>query len=205
MNRRTLLGAVGGTLTVGLAGCTGLGSASEKPRDDSGTPDDDPTETPESNAGETEKEDDNDDEGDDGDERPTTVHDSLVLPGKAGDDAEIRPHGVRLLNDVDRERAIGLTLAPADDERPLREVTASFDVPAGDAVEVELQRPATYSVSVRVEGTTVTEFDIDETWFDCNSSSTIVTLGADGAVDRTELSTLIACSQSTVEKPGDSE
>lgn len=198
MHRRSLLGVLAGTLTAGFAGCTGLGNASEKPRADSATPTD-PVETDENGREST-------DDGNSDDDQPTTDHDSLVVPGKAGDDnAEIQPHTVRIHNTIDVCRDIGLVLVPNDSERPLGEVSARFNIPAGDAVDVELQRPATYTVTVTVEGTIVTEFTLDSSWFDCNSSTTNVELGANGAVDRTETTTLLACTDVTVEKPDDSE
>ena len=204
MDRRNLLEALTGTLAVGLTGCSALEGTNKTLNSSPGTPTGEPTNSQQARLNTNERKETSDGESNDG--RPATIHDSLVIPGKAGDDStEIQPHTVRLYNEIDGERAIGLTLVPQDGDGPLGTVSASFDVAAGEGVGVELQHPATYSITVTVAGTIVTQFDLNDSWFDCNNSATNIELGAHGDVDRTEITTFLDCTNATVEKPDDSE
>ncbi|MFC7133659.1 MULTISPECIES: hypothetical protein [Salinibaculum] len=195
MKRRTLLGGLGAALGTGLAGCTGFGAAdADAPTDDTETPSDSRGSTPE-------RTDDTPVDTGTPSERPVTVHETLTVPGEAGGaSADVRPHHLRLYNDVDTDRAVTFSVSPSGNG-VLRSVSGSYEVPARHAVSIELQQPATYSVAVSVDGDLVTTFELDESWFDCNSSATLVRLGPDGTVERTERSTLLACTDATVEGP----
>lgn len=196
MERRTLLGGIGLTLGTGLAGCTGLGTAAE---DD--TPTDSPgSATPTGQAGSDSGEGTDRNGGDASDSQPadgpTRVSETVVVPWQETPEEDVQPHDLRLWNAVERDRTVTATVRPPDSV--LTTLTTSHTVPAGEAVAIELRQPATYAVSVDVDGQHVTSFEIGESWFDCNSSVTTVELGADGATDRTDFSTLLACTDSTV-------
>lgn len=204
MKRRTLLGGIGVTLGTGLAGCTGFGRADDTtPTDASGTQT--PTETPTASArqhGDGKRDDAADGSGPaDG---PTEIAETVVVPWRDTPKEDVRPHDLRFWNAVDRQRAVTVTVSPVAPD-VLTGLTTSHHVPASEAVAVELRQPATYRVSVQIDGSQVTTFELGENWFDCNNSATVVELGADGAVDRTEVSTLLACTDATVEKPTESD
>jgi hypothetical protein len=197
VRRRTLLAGLGTTLATGLTGCAALGSATES------TPTDTPTPPPDASRNEAGANGGSDDTGQ-SESRPQAVHETVVLPWTDTPTESTQPHDLRFWNAVDGRRELTVTVSPQESST-LTGVTTTHRVPAHEAVAVELRQPATYTVSVQVGGTQVTAFELAEDWFDCNASSTLVELGPDGAVDRTETSTLVACVDATVETPTDGE
>lgn len=195
MKRRTLLGGLGTTLATGVAGCAGFGSADGSTQTDTPTT---PSDESRDGAGDTAGSDDTDQS----ESRPQTIHETAVLPWTDTPRESTRPHDLRAWNAVDGRREVAVTVSP-EESSTLTRLTTSHRVPANEAVAVELRQPATYVVSVQVEGTQVTAFELAEDWFDCNASSTLVELGPDGVVDRTETTTLLACTGATVETPTD--
>ena len=199
MKRRTQLGGIGVTLGTGLAGCTGFGRADDAtPTDDGGTQT--PTAQSQQHGDGTR---DGEDDGSAPTDGPTETTETVVVPWQEEPEADVRPHDLRFWNAVDRQRAVTVTVSPVESD-VLTGLTTSHHVPANQAVAIELRQPATYRVRVQVDGAQVTTFELGENWFDCNNSATVVELGADGAVDRTEVSTLLACSDATVETPTES-
>ena len=77
--------------------------------------------------------------------------------------------------------------------------------PAGGRLNVRLVEPAHYEVFVSVPETgQETEFVVDRRWFDCNYSSHNVTVPPSGAVEVTEVSTMMGCMTPKDEStPGD--
>jgi hypothetical protein len=184
------------TLRTGLAGCTGFGRAdATPPTEDGGTQT--PTETARQH-GEGKR--DSVDEGSPPADGPTETTETVVVPWQEPSKEDVRPHDLRVWNTVDRQRAVTVTVSPVEPD-VLTGLTTSHHVPTNEAVAVELRQPATYRVSVQVDGVQVTTFELGEDWFDCNNSATVVELGADGAVDRAEVSTPLACDDATVETP----
>lgn len=191
MNRRTLLGGIGVSLAAGVAGCSGLGRADdETPTETAKTHTPPPADNPNADTG-----------GDaSAPDRPAQIHETVIVPQREAVPERISPHDLRLWNAVDSQRAVTATVT-SDSSELLAELTTAHHVPAHEAVAIELRRPATYAVSVQIDGTPVGTLEIGNEWFDCNASATTVELGTDGIVDRRETSTLVACVDATVETP----
>lgn len=100
-----------------------------------------------------------------------------------------RPHTVRVWNGADSQRSLGLTLR-ADGETV---VDRTIQFPADGWVRLPLGEPAAYELAIAVEGEAAGTVSIDRTRFDCNGSWTSVAVNAEGAVDSTTGSTMMAC------------
>ena len=194
MKRRTVIGGLGATLGAGLAGCTGFGSAAE-PTDSGETAT--PTETVSQHDDATPGGDGTAQSETDG---PAVVRETVVVSWEGTPEDNIRPHDLRFWNVADRRRELTVTVSP-DDPETLTGLTTSHHVPSNEAVAIELRQPATYGVTVQVDGTQVTTFELGENWFDCNNSFTRIEIAADDSVDRTEVSTMLACTDATVSGP----
>lgn len=196
MNRRTLLQRTGGLATLaGLAGC--LGSAGDSdPADREGD------RTDETTRGTT--------TGDSTTDEPTTTerrfsgvrsdHDEPFRTISVGSRDAVafpennRPRGIRVWNAADEAREIDLQISRG--AKILVDRTVEF---AADAyLEVTLNEPADYGVSVGLADGNSTTFGIERTQFDCNSAGTDVGVMSDGRVETMSMSTAMGCPAPTV-------
>jgi hypothetical protein len=107
-----------------------------------------------------------------------------------------RPHTVRVWNDSDSSRTIGLRLVrDGDDESAL--VDQAVEFPPDGYLILDLLEPADYSLAVRPDEETGAEggetIEIPRSQFDCNDSQTDVAVTADGAVKSVTITTEIGC------------
>jgi len=206
MKRRQLLASVGSLGALSAAGCVGNDTADAGPDDREGDRTDDPSDDTtddgtDSTTDTTDGDDGSDDttDGDDGsndttDDGSRVSDDEPVETIPVGDREGVPfpdnngPHGVTVVNDADA-RDLRVVL-DRDGERVLDRV---FELPAGRRVALTLNEPSEYEVGVGVDGRLVGTVAVERSRFDCNGSSTEVTVDADGQVDSTTVSTLVAC------------
>ncbi|MFC4357846.1 hypothetical protein ACFO0N_07780 [Halobium salinum] len=97
------------------------------------------------------------------------------------------PHSLWVVNATDRPRDVSFRLSTRGE--PVVERTATF--PSGGRAFLELRAPASYEVAVESAGNALREA-IDESWFDCNRSSSTVAVGPDD-VEMESVSTMLEC------------
>jgi|APHM01.1.fsa_nt_gi hypothetical protein len=190
MRRRDLLAVVGTAGALSAAGCVGYETT------DAGVDGDDSNQ-------------DTDDGRDgDGTTQPDTVGDDtgagdgVVSPDgepveriPIGDRDGVpfpdnnRPHGVSVVNDAADARNLRVLL-DRDGERVLDRVV---EVPAGQSVALTLNQPGGHDLGVGVDGRLVDRVTIQRDLFDCNDSTTTVTVDEQGGVTSTTISTEVAC------------
>lgn len=107
-----------------------------------------------------------------------------------------RPHGITLWNRVDRERTI--RVAYTDGATEEAEVLGSVAVPGGHAIEIALQVPTRYALSVFVDDESFGTVAVGREWFDCNTSGGSYALGKTDLVDYGTTTTLVACADPRV-------
>ncbi len=184
MRRRDLLAAVGTAGALSVAGCVGYETT------DAGVdgPDDGDADQPDD-----ERSDAADGQGDGDGERlggsapveTVAIGDREGVPFPDNN----RPHGVRVANDAAGARELRVVVA-RDGDQVLDRV---FDVPGGDTVALTLNQPAGHEVAVGAGGRLLDTVTVPRSRFDCNGSTTEVTVDGDGEVTSTTISTLVAC------------
>ncbi|MFQ3293832.1 MAG: hypothetical protein ACI8VE_000898 [Natrialbaceae archaeon] len=102
-----------------------------------------------------------------------------------------RPHEVAILNELDRERELRISIEGATDTDP--EVTHTCTFPDGGWVLFRLNVPSRYEVTLRASGTTLGSVTVDRPWFDCNGSRSRVGITDDAITDYDERTTMMAC------------
>lgn len=185
MNRRAFLQRSGGlTMLTGMAGC--LGSAGN----DSGPADRDGNRTDETTIG--------DSSTTDSQNRFSGVrsdHDEpfRTIPIGSRDDVSFpnnnRPRGVRVWNAADEARKIDLQISRNAEIA----VDRSIEFAADAYLEVTLNEPADYRISVGLTAEKATTFEIERASFDCNSAGTDAGVVADGRVETMSMSTAMGC------------
>ena len=178
MRRRDLLAAVGAAGTLSVAGCVGF----DGPDDDTES-DDASDRTDSDDRGDTGDGDDIQADAEPIETVPVGDRDGVPFPDNNG------PHGVQVVNDADETRELRVVVNRAG-ERLLDRI---FDVPAGRRVELVLNEPDRYEVAVGVDGRLGDTVGVSRSRFDCNDSSTEVSVDGDGEVASTTVSTLVAC------------
>lgn len=212
MQRRTLLRSLGAAgLGAGLAGCLSSGSPGgdgdttvpSDPDTPSSTPTDRHTDTRPADErttgdGTTSPSDE------DGTATPEQIDESWdpaaeepfeVVEIGARDDVAFpdsnRPHGVVVLNELDRERELRVSIDDGTTDEVEFDRTYAF--PAGGFALFRLNVPGRYAVAFGASGTTLGSVTIDREWFDCNSSQSRFGLSRDDVTDYGEQSTAMAC------------
>jgi len=182
MKRRDLLATVGSVGALSVAGCVGYDTAAADPEDDRT----DDTTDPGDGDGRS-------DGGDGTGSAPAQEEPVATVP--VGDREGVpfpdnnRPHGLRVVNDAADARELRVVL-DRDGERVLDRV---FDVPAGRTVALTLNEPSEYEIAVGAGGRLFDTVTVPRSRFDCNGSTTEVTVAGDGEVASTTISTLVAC------------
>lgn len=119
--------------------------------------------------------------------------------GALSDDGDPKPHGVTVTNPTEDTWTGRLVIRR--DGKSLLDGLYTLEPEA--TVSVTLTEAGDYrgTASIPSTGTSAT-FDIGQEQFDCNHSSTNVTIGPDGALDATTVSTLMACRTGTANGNG---
>ncbi|NEU57489.1 hypothetical protein [Halorussus sp. MSC15.2] len=198
MNRRELLGAVGAGAT-GVAGL--LGTRARSAGEDAGTITTGTTTTSAEEDGFTGI--------DSSADRPFAT---ITVGSREGvqNPENNRPHVVRVWNDSQQARTVGLRLVRDDADAPVLDRRVEF--PADGFLTVRLLEPADYALTVRPGGgggspgetptatrTTAAAASVGETvripraQFDCNRSRTDVAVTADGQVESGTATTEAGC------------
>jgi hypothetical protein len=187
MKRRTLLGAVAGSLgAASLAGCLGGGDGTGGP--DSGT--DTPTDTPEPTT-------------DPPTTTPSTGDDFRFEPGsdepfdriERGDRSAVvfpdnnRPQDVKVWNDTDDQLEISLVVTRDQETVLSRRIT----FPPDGFLTLTLQTPNDWQVRLRRDWTTLQTIEIPRESFDCNHIEHRVGIAEHLTVYMELLATEIAC------------
>lgn len=102
-----------------------------------------------------------------------------------------RPHEVAVLNELDRERELHVSIAAGAADGP--DLGRTFSFPAGGWVLFRLNVPSRYEVTVRASGTTLGSATVGRKWFDCNGSRSRYGVQAETVTDYEERTTLMAC------------
>lgn len=196
MRRRDLLAGVGTVGALALAGCTAEGDA---PADEGEDPTDTPADGTPTGRDTTQptEEPTTDDPGRIGDDgngwnpgSETPVETAVVGdPETVAFPENNRPHAVRVWNDADAGRDLGLTLATAGETILERTVA----VPADGWLSLRLAEPAAYELAIAVDGEPAGTVAVRRGLIDCNGSSTNVTVGPDATVTSKTVSTMLAC------------
>lgn len=100
------------------------------------------------------------------------------------------PHLVRVWNDADRDRTVGLTLVR--DGGPAL-LDREFEFAADGFLTVRLLEPGNYSLEVRPGGGAAAAVEVPRARFDCNDSWTDVAVTAAGRVKSETVTTEIGC------------
>lgn len=194
MKRRDLLATVGSAGALFAAGCVGYDtSRGAGVENDDPDPDDEPTGREGDGTDGGTGSDGTD--GGDGTGSDPAANDEPVATVPVGDREGVPfpdnngPHGVSVVNDADQPRELRIVLN-RDDEQVL---DRGFDVPAGRAVALTLNEPGDYEVAVGADGRLLDTVGVRRALFDCNGSTTEVTVDDDSEVDSTTVSTLVAC------------
>jgi len=102
-----------------------------------------------------------------------------------------RPHEVAVLNELDRERELNVSITAGTANGPDFSHTDAF--PAGGWVLFRLNVPNRYEVDVSASGTPLGSATVGRQWFDCNGSRSRFGVRADTVADYEERTTLMAC------------
>lgn len=100
-----------------------------------------------------------------------------------------KAHGVRIWNDAEEARTVSLSLESPEGSS----LDTDIEFVADGWVEIAVNEPATYTLTISIDGTTAGEIEVDHARFDCNSSTTNVILTGDGDVTSRTISTLMGC------------
>lgn len=188
MNRRELLGAVGLGAT-GIAGFVGKRAGSAVGQDNQSTQSTETTTRQTTTA-------DEEFAGIDS-ERDQPFATISVGSREAVENPENnQPHAIRVWNDSDSSRSIGLRLVrDGDDESALVDRVVEF--PPDGYLMLDLLEPADYTLAVRPDEETGSQdgetIQIPRSQFDCNDSRTDVAVMTDGAVKFETITTEIGC------------
>jgi hypothetical protein len=104
------------------------------------------------------------------------------------------PHSVSVWNAADTERDIGVHLAA--DREMVRDRTVT--VPADEFLTLRLLEPADYELALSLDGEQVGSLSVGTGYFDCNNSTTSVGVFPDGRIEHSTLTTLVACGEPNV-------
>lgn len=173
MKRRALLQRSAALAAVGsVAGCLAGGAGSQPETTTTRTTTDATTTTP---------------------ERPDEPFETVEVGSRDGvlDPDNNGPHSVRVTNDADEARTVSVAVRRGDESTDL--LSDSWELPGRAWVQVELLTPADYTVTVSVGGEAAGAVDVDRSWFDCNGSTTNVTVGPDGSLESETVSTAMGC------------
>ena len=118
----------------------------------------------------------------------TPPSDGFAL-GETADDAN--PHELRVTNDGDGTRTVGLRISDSGTGEPL--LDRSFSLGADGEISGELRGPATYEVRVTVSETGTEHVTTVEYFDTCNDYGTHVTIDSGGAVSMNPFSTAALC------------
>ncbi len=126
-------------------------------------------------------------------DRPDEPFETMQVGSRDGvlDPENNEPHAVTVTNAADEPRTMEVHVRRSDDSSTSER--RSWEFPAHGWVRLKLLRPAEHQVSVAVDGETVGTVDVDRSYFDCNSSTTNVTVTADGDVESEMISTAMGC------------
>lgn len=102
-----------------------------------------------------------------------------------------RPHSLALWNAVDRQREVCVEWADGRTEELER--TAAVRVPADGVLQVDLQVPTRYVVTVRADGSALGEIRVGRGAFDCNESAGRYALRESELEDYGVVSTAAGC------------
>ncbi|WP_135825487.1 hypothetical protein [Halorussus ruber] len=105
-----------------------------------------------------------------------------------------KAHAVRVWNDSNSARTIGLLLSRGDwgdAESPL--IDRQIEFPADGYLTLRLLEPASYALAVSSGGGTSEPVQIPRAQFDCNDSQTDVAVTEDGQVESVTTTTEIGC------------
>lgn len=179
MNRRTLLAFVSGA-TSGVAGCLATGGSETPPEPASSTPPATPRSTPPLNTGSH------------GSFDPDGTYKYVVVGSRTGVNDDFRPHDLHIWNLTPGQRVVNLRIL--DRLANTTAHRAAYTIPADKGLEVTLLTPSKYYV--QLWGPTI---DIPETLlvpcylFDCNESSTGISIHDHGHIHSSVVSTLAGC------------
>ncbi|WP_323675098.1 hypothetical protein [Halorubellus sp. PRR65] len=211
MKRRALLaslGAAGGTL--GTAGCLqGTGSpttTTDAPGDTTTEPSATRSDTTTRESSTTENSTTDRERTDDGTEQPPDGEfdpaGDPVATLSVNDRSELsfpdanRPHSLALWNAVDRERDVRVEWV--DGRTDELERSDAVTVPADGLLQVDLQVPTRYVVTVRADDAALGEVRVDRGQFDCNASAGRYALRESDLEDYGVVSTAAGCPAPTV-------
>lgn len=171
MQRRHLLHALGGTIAIGLAGCLG----------EPGGP------TTESESTPTRTTPRRDGDWDPGASEPFQ---SVTIGTRTDVDFpnNNRPPEIRIWNDAATAREVTMTLRTPESVR----MATTVEFPADGWLRMVVNEPGTYTLEIDIEGERADEIEVTG-WFDCNETTSRVTLHPDGELSTRTVSTEIAC------------
>lgn len=179
MNRRKFLGLVGG-VTSGFAGCLASGTSDPTPDSTSPTPPATPSGTPPVNTG-------GPDEFD-----PADAYKQVEVGSRAGVNEDFLPHDLHIWNAASDQRVVNLRIL--DRLATTTAHRAAYTIPADKGLEVTLLTPSKYYVqlwgpAIDTPETLLVPCDL----FDCNESSTGISIHDHGHIHSSVVSTLAGC------------
>lgn len=178
MNRRQALVAIG-TSTLSLAGClaretTGPGGAAG-----TATPPPPPRDLPPVNTGLR------------GDFEPETTYKEIEVGTRAGVDEDYAPHDLHIWNATAGQRTVNLRILDRVADESVHR--AAYTIPAAAALRTTLMEPSQYFVQLWGPAIDTETLLVPCIIFDCNSSTTSISLYEDGHIGSVVSSTLVGC------------
>lgn len=122
-----------------------------------------------------------------------------VGDGSLSEGGERKPHGVTVTNPTDDTWTGRLLIV--GEKRPLLDGIYTLEPEASASVTLTEAGRYQGTASIPATGGSAS-FEVEPDQFDCNNSSTNVTIGADGTIDATTVSTLMACQTGTADGNG---
>lgn len=131
--------------------------------------------------------------------QPDRVQTELEVGSRKGVTApnDNRPHGVVVWNATPDTATVEVRIIDTEADRTVLELTSELSADA--AIEFALLEPSTYRLRVRNRDAEATEtMEVPRSWFDCNGSSTQVSVLENGRIESQMVTTLLACTDATV-------
>ena len=182
MQRRQVLATLGTSAALATAGCLSGGPGDGGNSDTTTTPDDPTTDEPTNTTTPEEP------EWDPGLEAPFETISAGTREGVAFPDNN-RAHAIRVWNQADTARQFTLQVRTPEADR----LETSVEFPADGWLRLVLNVPASYTLSITVDGTQAGEVSVSRSTFDCNDSGTDVIVTPAAEVHSRTFSTMMGC------------
>jgi len=183
MQRRQVLAALGTSAALATAGCLSGGPGGDGGNSETTTTTDEPTTDEPTNTTTPEEP-----EWNPGPEEPFETITAGTREGVAFPDNN-RAHDVKVWNQADSARQFTLQVRTPEADR----LETSVEFPADGWLRLVLNVPASYTLSITVDGTEAGEVSVGRSTFDCNDSSTNVIVTPEAEVHSRTFSTLMGC------------